>query len=51
MPLRNLLISEQQIGEELLEEILRDHVRLSEETKRVVFTPMGTALTAAGKRA
>ena len=49
MSLKRLLVSEQQLTEEILDQLLSDYVRLVHETRRVTLTPAGGALTGRAK--
>ena len=46
MPLRDLLVTEKAVTEELLESILSGYVKLAEDTRRAVLTPEGAKLPA-----
>jgi predicted transcriptional regulator len=49
MPLKDLLINEEDVSEELVEEILSGSARLAGDTRRVLFTPEGSRLSARAK--
>ncbi len=46
MPLKDLIIKEEDVGEELLEEILRGYANLATDTRRVILTAAGRRLPA-----
>lgn len=49
MPLKDLLVSEQTVSEELVEEILEGNARLASDTQKVLLTPEGSRLPARAK--
>lgn len=49
MPLKDLLVDEQQVSESLVEEILAGNARLARDTRRVLLTPEGARLPARAK--